>query len=108
MEALASLGGALLVVVFLASVSEALAEFFIAPIWEKLGLPAFWLAYIGAAVSFALIFVSGQNLLADYLPENLWILGRVLTGLLAGRGSNWIHDFFSKQRKQADAWRDRA
>lgn len=102
MEGLAVLGGALLVVVFLAAVGEALCEFFVAPIWERFGLPAFWLAYIGALVAFALVFVSGQNLLADYLPPNLALLGRVLTALLAGRGSNWVHDFFSARRKKSE------
>ncbi len=91
----------LAIVAFLASVSEALVEFFVVPAWSKVKLDTFWLMYVGAAVAAGLVFLSGQNLLAGYLPPQLEIVGRVLTALLAGRGSNWVHDFFSAQRKTA-------
>lgn len=103
MNILAEVGAALVIVTFLAMVAEALVEFFIAPIWDRYGIEKFWLAYVAAAVGAALVFVSGQNLLDGYLPANLAILGRILTALLAGRGSNWVHDFFSKNRHQIEA-----
>ncbi len=101
-EALASLAASLAIVVMLTGVSEALVEWLIVPAWEKAGLDKFYLRYIGAAAAFGVVFISGQNLLADYLPANLFVVGRVLTALLAGRGSNWLHDFFSNRRKEVE------
>lgn len=94
----------LAIVVTLAAVAEAITEFFVARLWDRYGLDSFWLAYVGAAVTGALVVVSGQNLLADYLPNTpalVW-LGRILTAILAGRGSNWLHDFWSARRKEVE------
>jgi hypothetical protein len=88
---------ALAVVGALAAIGEALTEFFIAPMWDRYELDRFWLTYVGALIAFALVLISGQNLLGEYLPANLTFVGRLLTAALAGRGSNWIHDFFSKR-----------
>lgn len=98
----------LAIVVTLAAVAEALTEFFIAPLWERRKLDPFWLAYVGAGVTAVLVLLSGQNLLSDYLLADflppivsIWI-GRVITALLAGRGSNWVHDFWSARRKAVE------
>lgn len=103
-DALANLGGALLIVVMLASVAEAIVEFTAGRLWDKFNLDKFYLPYISGAVAFALVFVSGQNLLVDYLPATpaMIILGRVLTSILAARGANWVHDFFSNRRKEVE------
>lgn len=95
----------LTVVVLLASVAEALVEFFIAPFFDKFKINTFWLPYCGAVVAALLVGFSGANLFEPYLPDEqaLVILGRVLTALLAGRGSSWVHDFFSRTKAQKDA-----
>jgi hypothetical protein len=104
-EIFAGLAGAVAVVGLLAAAAEAIVEGLIAPIFKRYELDSFWLFYISWAVSLGLVLVSGANLFADFIPADTvalaWV-GRVLTGVVAGRGSNFVHDFFSAKRKDVE------
>ena len=92
------------IVGFLATVAEAIVEGLISPIWKRYNLDGFWLFYIAWAVAGGLVLLSGANLFADFIPgESLALAwdGRVLTAVVAGRGSNFLHDLFSAKRKQS-------
>lgn len=104
-DILAALALPLAIVGFLATVAEAVVEGFISPLFKRYKLDTFWLFYVAWAVSFALVLLSGVNLFGDFIPADTvalaWV-GRVLTAIIAGRGSNFLHDLFSAKRTQAD------
>jgi len=58
-----------------------------------------WLRYVslvlgvGAAIAFKVDVISGIGLVAVY-P----LIGQIVTGLVIGRGSNYVNDFISKVR----------
>jgi len=107
-EILAGLSLSVAIVGFLATSAEAIVEGIFAPIfdrYEKLKPHKFWLMYVAWAVSFGLVFLSGVNLFTDFIPASspaLATVGRVLTAIIAGRGSNFLHDHFSGKRKARD------
>ncbi len=104
LEIFAALVGAVAIVGFLATVAEAIVEGFVAPVFDrypKLTPHKFWLFYVAWAVSGVLVFLSGVNLFEQFIP-NYGIVGQVLTAIVAGRGSNFLHDLFSAKRKQAE------
>lgn len=103
-EIFANLALAVAIVGFLATVAEGIVEGLISPIWERYKLDDFWLFYVAWVVAFPLVLLSGVNLFADFIPPTspalVWV-GRVLTAIIAGRGSNFLHDLFSAKRAQA-------
>lgn len=97
----------LAIVVFWAAVGEAIVEFLLSPVWNMIRarypqVPPLIMVYVGASVSSVLVFISGQNLVVDYLPTgaSYIMFGRIVTAVLAGRGANWIHEFFSGRLKR--------
>jgi hypothetical protein len=102
-------------IVLLAAITEALVEFFAAPVVDLVRSrtplaperqdgtePVDWfdigLRCVSAAVGVILCVLYGADLLALAgltAPLAPW-LGAVVTGLLAGRGANFLHDFASK------------
>jgi hypothetical protein len=55
------------------------------------------LRYIAAAVGIALCIAYRVDLLAILGIDSAWpIAGQVVTGLIVGRGSNFVHDFASR------------
>ena len=103
MEIFAGLVAAVAIVGFLATAAEAVVEGLISPIWKRYKLDGFWLMYIAWAVAFGLVMLSRINLFADFIPGDtvalVWV-GRVLTAIIAGRGSNFLHNLFSVKRSQ--------
>lgn len=81
-------------ITLLAVVSNRLVAGLIAPVFEKYSLDKFWLTYVAWLVGGVLVFASGLNAFAEYLPNPL--LGQVLTALVAGGGANLIHDIFNR------------
>lgn len=93
------------IVGFLATVAEAIVEGFIAPIFDrykKLEPHKFWLFYVAWLVSGVLVFLSGVNLFEQFIPD-YGVVGQVLTSVIAGRGSNFLHDLFSAKRAASKA-----
>lgn len=83
----------LAVATFLALVNERLIEALVSPIFEKFHWDTFWLLYIAWVSGAAIVFLSGVNLFAGYIPNVL--AGQVLTAIVAGGGSNLLHILFS-------------
>lgn len=86
----------LVLILALAALAEGLVEYFLSP-WLKL-LPAMLAAeapkYVAAAVGILLAVCYQADLLAVFGYEAIDPrVGVLLTGILLGRGSNFIHDF---------------
>jgi hypothetical protein len=90
--------GTIALVGLLATCAEALTEGLIAPIFDKYKADTFWLQYLAWAMAGALVGLSGANLFGAILPP---LVGVILTALIAGRGSNFLHDLFSATAKRA-------
>jgi hypothetical protein len=85
-------------ILILATLAESLVEYLIAPIGDELGDDSPWremaMRYIAALVGIALATVYRTDLLAMLGLTSPWpIVGYIVTGLLIGRGSNFVHDF---------------
>ena len=87
-----------------AAIGEAVIEFLVAPLldlWEQRGLDAGWKGIIARALSaaFGIIIALEYSLnlpgLIGMAPRHAWF-GIVLTGILLGRGANWVHAFIEK------------
>jgi len=84
-------------IVALAFLAESLTEYFFAATLVALGLDSRWLRYVAAAVGVALALAYGVDALRDLLgiAPRLPFVGEALTGLLLGRGANFVHDFYA-------------
>lgn len=85
-------------ILILATLAESLVEYLIAPVADELGDDKPWreiaMRYVAAAVGIALAILYQTDLLAMLGLASPWPwVGWVVTGLLIGRGSNFIHDF---------------
>lgn len=95
-------GNALLLILFLAAVVEGLIEYLGAPVPPPLKAPA------AALLGVVLCVVYGADLLAlAGFPARYPAAGQVLTGVLIGRGSNFINDLWSRFLVPAPAAADR-
>lgn len=85
-----------LVILALAFLSESLTEYFFGDLLSALGIPTSYLKYIAALVGVALALLYGLDALRDFfsLSARLPLVGEVLTGLILGRGANYVHDFY--------------
>ena len=83
---------ALATAAFLAVVANRLVEGFITPIFDKFGFDKFYLMYISWIIGGALVWFSGVNLFAAYLPDPL--VGQIMTAVVGGGGANMLHDLF--------------
>jgi hypothetical protein len=64
------------------------------------------LKYIALLVGVGLSFAYSLDLLAVAFPEQqavTWWIGRLLTGMAIGRGSNYVHAFYSSYLVKKDA-----
>jgi len=66
----------------------------ITPIFDKYGWDKFWLMFVSWAVSGVFVWLTGVNLFAPYIPSE--IVGKILTAIVAGGGSNLLHDLTDK------------
>jgi hypothetical protein len=89
---------ALVIALFLATVTNRLIEAVVAPVKKKFPQNDFWwLIYVSWVVGGVLAWLSGVNLFTEYLPGEL--AGRVLTAIVVGGGANLIADLFQGQPK---------
>jgi len=106
-----------LLIVFAAAVGEGINEFFILPwfdflkedepeketpeegkkrLWRetvRVQLMRLWSGIVGVLIVLGLDVCVFSLLGAEFRPA---VAGRILTGLLVGRGSNWVHDLLKK------------
>ena len=85
----------------LAFIVEGTAEYLFKWIWEileaKYKLPAKTFRYVAMAVGIFLCFNYNLDIIRDWigLDAQLMEVGIVLTGIMIGRGSNYVHDFWN-------------
>lgn len=87
----------------LAALAEALVEYLLKPVVDDIAgdVKATWrdltLRYTAALAGILLCVLYRADLLTyfDLVPPWPWI-GYVITGLIVGRGSNFVHDFASR------------
>ena len=66
----------------------------ITPIWDEFGLNKKWLMYIAWAFAGVLVGLAKVNLFEVFIPDPL--IGKILTAIVAGGGSNLLHDLSDK------------
>ena len=100
MEVLAPFG----VILTLAFLCESLTEYFFSDVLLAFGLDSKYLRYIAALVGVGLALLYGLDALRDFLgvSPRLAHLGEVLTGLILGRGANFVHDLYSTYVRPGD------
>lgn len=80
----------------LAVLVEGIVEYFIA----KDGASQPWIKYVAAAIGVAVCVAYKVDVLASLgLVSAVPFVGSVLTGVVIGRGSNYLNDFISKVKK---------
>ena len=82
----------------LALLCESLTEYFFAPLLAKFRINKGYLRYISALVGVGLCLLYGVDALSGLLDlsPRFAPLGEVLTGLVLGRGANYVHDFYTR------------
>lgn len=68
----------------------------ITPFFDKYNWDKFPLLYIAWAIAGVLVFLANVNLFAAFIPNEL--IGKILTAIVAGGGSNLLHDLTDSQR----------
>jgi len=87
----------LTIAIFLVLVNERLVSWFVEPLFTKFSVDTDWLKYVALVTGGVIVFLSGVNLFAAHMPDP--IVGRVLTSIVAGGGSNLLYDTFSAARR---------
>jgi len=64
------------------------------PLFERYGWDKFAVMYIAWAIAGVFVWLSGVNLFVAYIPNVL--IGKILTAIVAGGGSNLLHDLTDK------------
>jgi hypothetical protein len=90
----------LTLILFLAFIAEGTTEYFARPILAYFGTidtSPMWLRYVAMIVGVALSLAYRADLLLMVGLEAIHpLIGVVLTGILIGRGSNYIHDLVDR------------
>lgn len=84
----------LLGVFVLAFLAEGMTEYLFSDVFDAAGVDRKWLKYVAAAVGVALAVLYRLDLFAAYFDLHAVYpaVGWVLTGLVIGRGANYVHD----------------
>lgn len=85
----------LIIAAFMATIANRLVAGLVTPVFEKFGLDKFWLTYISWLVGGLLVWATGVNLFASYIPDPL--TGQILSAVIAGGGANLLHDLFDTE-----------
>jgi hypothetical protein len=72
-----------------------LVEALVTPVFDKYQLDKFWLMYVAWVFSGLLVFLANVNLFEFVMPNML--IGQILTAVVAGGGSNLLHDLTDRQ-----------
>jgi len=75
--------------------SNRLVAALVTPLFEKYSLDKFWLMFVSWGICGLLVWFSGVNLFASYFATPL--IGQILTAIVAGGGSNILHDVVDQQ-----------
>jgi hypothetical protein len=85
----------LAVVIGFMVLANRLVEMLITPVFDHYSWDKFALMYVAWGFAGALVFLAGVNLFEAYIPSV--IVGKVLTAVVAGGGSNLLHDLVDKK-----------
>jgi uncharacterized membrane protein HdeD (DUF308 family) len=84
----------LAVVIGFMILANRLVEMLVTPVFDKYKLDKFWLMYVSWVLSGVLVWLTGYNLFATFIPNVL--VGQILTAIVAGGGANLLHDLTDK------------
>ena len=82
------------VVIGMMVLANRLVAALVTPLWDKYGWDKFWLMYPAWILAGVLVWLTGVNLFVAYIPNEL--IGKILTAIVAGGGSNLLHDLTDK------------
>lgn len=82
------------IVIGMMVLANRLVAMLVTPIFDKYSLDKFWLAYPAWILSGVFVWFTGVNLFATFIPNQL--IGQILTAIVAGGGSNLLHDLTDK------------
>jgi len=82
------------VVIGMMVLANRLVAALVTPLFDKYGWDKFWLMYPAWILAGVLVWLTGVNLFAAYIPNEL--IGKILTAIVAGGGSNLLHDLTDK------------
>jgi len=88
---------------FLAYLNEVLVEHFLGkPLEEQFShINRWWLIYVALAAGTAIVWFVGLNIFGDLMPA---VLGRILTGIIVGGGSELLHRIIEALGDLATKW----
>lgn len=72
----------------------------ITPFFDKYNWDKFPLMYVAWVIAGVLVFLANINLFAAFIPNEL--IGKILTALVAGGGSNLLHDLTDSTKIQVE------
>ncbi len=78
------------IVIGMMVLANRLVAMLVTPIFEKYSLDKFWLAYPAWILAGVFVWLTGVNLFAPYIPNEL--IGQILTAIVAGGGANLLYD----------------
>ena len=82
------------IVIGMMVLANRLVAMLVTPIFDKYGWDKFWLAYPAWVLAGVFVWLTGVNLFATAIPNAL--IGQILTAIVAGGGSNLLHDLTDK------------
>lgn len=82
------------VVIGMMVLANRLVAALVTPLWDKYNLDKFWLMYPAWILAGVFVWFTGLNLFATFIPNEL--IGKILTAIVAGGGSNLLHDLTDK------------
>lgn len=88
--------GVLSIVIGFMVLANRLVAALITPFFDKYSWDKFPLLYIAWAIAGVLVFLADVNLFAAFIPNEL--IGKILTAIVAGGGSNLLHDLTDSAR----------
>lgn len=83
---------AVVVAIFMATVANRLVEGLIKPFYAQFKWDTFTLLYVSWVVAGLLVWLTGVNLFAPFIPDPL--TGKILSAIVAGGGANLLADLF--------------
>ena len=82
------------IVIGMMVLANRLVAMLVTPIFDKYGWDKFWLAYPAWILAGVFVWLTEVNLFASFIPNAL--IGQILTAIVAGGGSNLLHDLTDK------------
>jgi len=82
------------IVIGMMVLANRLVAMLVTPVFDKYGWDKFWLAYPAWILAGVFVWFTGVNLFATFIPNQL--IGQILTAIVAGGGSNLLHDLTDK------------